>query len=291
MQAYFSEQGRISTPGKYQGSFEHLPTTIPELVKIVQNTTIHVFWADHYGLQISPTRMEELQLRTTERRLEHTLKLDSRPIIEPRPVEKKIVGNCRDFSLLLVSLLRHVGIPARARCGFATYFLPNHFEDHWVAEYWDQVRQCWLLVDAQLDALQSSALKIGFDPLDLPRDQFVVGGKAWQMCLSGEQDPNQFGIFDMNGLGFVRGNLVRDVAALNKMEMLPWDCWGIILKEQLDDINDLKMLEEFAALTEKDVPAFIQLKELYQQDSRMRLDASFLSYVNGKMVPINIANL
>ena len=173
----------------------------------------------------------------------------------------------------------------------ATYFMPNHFEDHWVAEYWDQVRQCWLLVDAQLDALQCSTLKISFDPLDVPRDQFIVGGKAWQMCLSGEQDPNKFGIFDMNGLGFVRGNLVRDVAALNKMEMLPWDCWGIILKEQLDDINDLKMLEEFAALTENDVPAFNQLKELYQQDSRMRLDDSFLSYVNGKMVPINIADI
>ena len=72
---YFSEQGQISDPGKYQGLFDHLPTTIPELVKIVQNTTIHVFWAEKYGLQISPTRMDELQLRTIERRLEHTLKL------------------------------------------------------------------------------------------------------------------------------------------------------------------------------------------------------------------------
>jgi hypothetical protein len=81
-----------------------------------------------------------------------------------------------------------------------------------------------VFVDAQLDELQQAAMKINFDVLDVPRDQFIVGGKAWQMCRSGEQNPAKFGIFDMHGLGFVRGNLVRDVASLNKMELLPWDC-------------------------------------------------------------------
>lgn len=84
-----------------------------------------------------------------------------------------------------------------------------------------------MLVDAQLDAFQCTEMKITFDPLDVPRDQFIVGGRAWQMARSGQVDPERFGIFDMHGLGFVRGNLVRDVAALNKVELLPWDCWGI----------------------------------------------------------------
>ena len=67
------------------------------------------------------------------------------------------------------------------------------------------------MVDAQLDKLQQGVLKVDFDVL---RDQFFVGGKAWQMCRSGEQNPDKFGIFDMKGLGFVCGNLVRDVASL-----------------------------------------------------------------------------
>ncbi len=120
--------------------------------------------------------------------------------------------------------------------------MPDHFEDHWVTEYWNQEQSRWIFVDAQLDDLQREVLKINFDTLDVPRDQFIVGGKAWQMCRSGEQDPDKFGIFDMHGLGFVRGNLVRDVASLNKMELLPWDCWGVILAEQLDNPADLPCL-------------------------------------------------
>ncbi|NTW45158.1 MAG: transglutaminase domain-containing protein [Anaerolineaceae bacterium] len=235
--------------------------------------------------------MVELQLRTIERRLERSLILDSRPVIDNRPIDKKLLGKCRDHSLLLVSMLRHLGVPARARCGFGAYFMPNHFEDHWVVEYWNQTQNQWVLVDAQLDELQCGILKINFDPLDVPRDQFIVGGKAWRMCRSGEQDPNKFGIFDMNGLGFVRGNLVRDIASLNKFEMLPWDCWGIILNEQLDRSEDLILLDEIADLTENDVPAFAQVQELYRQDSRLRLDSPCLSYVNGKLVPVNLAFL
>lgn len=289
MQTYFTQQGQISNPGKYTALFDYFPTTIPELVKIVQNITIHVFWVENYGVQISPGRLEELQLRKIERRLEQTLILDSRPLTEKRLIEKKLYGNCRDHSVLLVSMLRHQGVPARARCGFGAYFMPNHFEDHWVVEYWNQPQNRWVLVDAQLDELQCGKLKINFDPLDVPRDQFIVGGKAWQMCRSGEQDPDKFGIFEMNGLGFVRGNLVRDAASLNKMEMLPWDCWGIILKEQIDEAEDLKMLDEISVLTENDVPVFHQLQELYQHDSRLRLDDSCLSFVNGKMVSVNLA--
>jgi len=233
--------------------------------------------------------MAELQLRTMEKRLARTLELDPRSLTEPRHLEKKQIGNCRDHSLLLVSILRHQGIPARARCGFAAYFMPNHFEDHWVVEYWNAKQNCWVMVDAQLDKLQQDALKVNFDVLDVPRDQFIVGGKAWQMCRTGEQDPNKFGIFDMKGLGFVRGNLVRDVASLNKMELLPWDCWGVILKEELDDPNDLAMLDEIAELTANDVPDFETVRAQYESDPRLLMDGKLLSYVNGGMMEVSIA--
>src|SRR6185295_1923856 len=237
--AYFTGQGPMSEPGMYVSLFENLPTSIADLVKLVQGVTVHVFWAERYGFNVPPERMEELQLRSMHRRLARTMELDSSPLPEPRPLEKKLLGNCRDHSLLLAALLRHQGVPARARCGFGAYFMPDHFEDHWLTEYWNQEGSRWVFVDAQLDALQCEVLKINFDTLDVPRDQFIVGGKAWQMCRSGEQDPDKFGIFDMHGLGFVRGNLVRDIASLNKMELLPWDCWGVILAEHLDNLADL----------------------------------------------------
>jgi len=287
--AYFAGQGPMSDPGMYVSLFENLPMAISDLLKLVQGVSVHVFWAERYGLNVPPERMEELQLRSMQRRLARTMELDPSPLTEPRPLEKKLLSNCRDHSLLLAAMLRHQGIPARARCGFGAYFMPNHFEDHWVTEYWSQEQSRWIFVDAQLDELQCEVLKIHFDTLDVPRDQFIVGGKAWQMCRSGEQNPDMFGIFDMNGLGFVRGNLVRDVASLNKMELLPWDCWGVILAEQLDNPDDLSMLDQVASLSAEDVPDFEALRASYESDPRLHVDGSLLSYVNGNMVEIQIA--
>ena len=286
---YFTQQGQMSDPGAFTSLYQSLPTSIADLVRLVQGITIHVFWTESYGFKAPLNRMDELQLRTMEKRLGRTMELDPRPITEPRYPENKLLGNCRDHSLLLASLFRHQGIPARARCGFGAYFLPDHFEDHWVVEYWDWEKGRWVLVDAQLDELQRDVLKIGFDVLDVPRDQFIVGGKAWQMCRSGEQDPEKFGIFDLHGLGFVRGNLVRDVASLNKMELLPWDCWGVILAESLDTPDDLTMLDEIASLTAGDVPDFETVRTRYESDPRLHVTGPLLSYVDGKMVQVNVA--
>ena len=285
---YFSQHGPMSDPGAQSPLFENLPTSLPDLVKLVQGVTIHVFWTERYGFKAPPERMDELQLRSIEKRLARTLELDPRPLTKPRPIEKKLLGNCRDFSLLLVSILRQQGVPARLRCGFGAYFLPNHFEDHWVVEYWNQEQDRWVLVDAQLDELQCKMLKIPFDTLNVPRDQFIVGGKAWQMCRSGEQDPEKFGIFDMHGLGFVRGDFVRDVASLNKIELLPWDCWGVILANSLDNPDDLTALDEMAALTAGDVPNFDNVRACYESDERFCMNGTLLSYIDGSLTQVQL---
>jgi hypothetical protein len=286
---YYSQQGSVSDPGEHTHLFEDLPTSIADLVQMVRGLTVHVFWADRYGLKVPADRMGELQLRSVECRLARTLELDPRPLVNFRSMDKRLLGNCRDHSLLLAALLRHQGIPARTRCGFATYFMPDHFEDHWVTEYWNQEQDRWVLVDAQLDMIQCKVLGIDFDPLDVPRDRFIVAGKAWQMCRSGKQDPDKFGNCDMHGLGLVRGNLVRDVAALNKMELLPWDCWGVILNEQLDHPDDLCMLDELATLTAVDQPNIAAIRARYESDPRLHVGGNLLSYVNGDMVQVSMA--
>lgn len=286
--SYYAQQGSMSNPGVYTHLFENLPASIDGLVHLVQGVTIHVFWAERYAFKLPPERMGELQLRSIERRLARTVELDPRPLIEPRPLDKKLIGNCRDHSLLLAALMRHQGIPARARCGFGAYFMPDHYEDHWVTEYANMEQGRWVMVDAQLDALQCEVLKIAFNPLDIPRDQFLVGGRAWQKCRSGEADPDKFGIFDMHGMGFVRGNLVRDVASLNKVELLPWDCWGIILSEQIGEPDDLTLLDEVAALTAGDVPDLEAVRTCYETDPRLLMDGTLFSFVNGTMVQVQV---
>ncbi len=59
--------------------------------------------------------------------------------------------------------------------------------------------------------------------------EFLSGGEAWALCRSGGADPMDFGVPGFAhawGIAEIRGNAVRDLAALNKVETLPWDAWG-----------------------------------------------------------------
>lgn len=286
---YFSQFGKITHPGPYAGLYDDLPFDVPSLVGTVQGLVVHVFWAERYSLDLPQERHAEVQLRTMERRLARTIELDPNPLAAPRPNQSKIVGNCRDFSVTLASMLQSRGVPARPRCGFGRYFLPNHYEDHWVCEYWNEAEQRWILVDAQMDELQRNVLELPFDPLDVPRDQFIVGGAAWKLCRSGQADPDQFGIFDMHGMDFVKGDFLRDLAALNKMELLPWDCWGLIFSDYASlPPDDLSLLDRLADLTQADVPDFESVRRLYESDPRLQVGESIQSYVNGTFERIEL---
>ncbi len=108
------------------------------------------------------------------------------------------------------------------------------------------------------------------------------------MCRSGQANPDHFGIFDMHGLGFVRGDFVRDVASLNKVELLPWDCWGIIEKPEENDPDDLEFLDHLAELTGKDVPDLQAVQTLYGTDPRLFMNGTIHSYLETGMETINI---
>lgn len=269
-QTYYTQPGLMTTPGDFAPCLDGLPTDIPTLVKVVQGLQVHIFWAERYGLQLDDTRKAEVQLRTLPQKINRLFELDNRPLAVARPLERRLAGNCRDFTLLLVALLQHQGVPARARAGFGAYFMPNHYEDHWVAEYWNATQNRWVLVDAQLDALQCDILKPPFDPLDVPRNQFITGGKAWLMCREGGANPQDFGIFDMHGWAFVRGDLIRDFLALNQLIILPWDDWGGIAQSDEAAVNDsADWMDTLAHLTLAGDEAFPQLRAAYEDDARL----------------------
>jgi hypothetical protein len=288
-QEFFLTPYKITSPGTHATIFDPLPRDIPSLVKIIHGLMIHVFWIEKYGITLPEERKAEVQLRSVERMLARILELDPRPLTEAREPGKRLVGNCRDHSVLLTAMLRHQGVPARARCGFAEYFEADRHMDHWVVEYWNAAEKRWVLVDAQLDDLQCKALSIPFDPLDVPRDQFLVGGKAWQMCRSGQAVPDTFGIFDMKGLWFVVGDFIRDVASLNKVELLPWDSWGMMRGRDEDITEDDKaFLDKLAELTAGDVPEFEKVRGLYVNDARLCVPGTVKSYTRSGVLMVDV---
>ncbi len=126
---------------------------------------------------------------------------------------------------MLCGLLRHRGVPARVRCGFAAYFRAGPWEDHWICEYWLQGERRWRQVDAQLDDVLTKHLGIGFDPTDLPADMFLSAGDAWLRCRSGQADAAGFGHGTARGMWFIRVNVIRDHLVLNGSEVSAWDSW------------------------------------------------------------------
>ncbi len=225
---FYRSPGPFSSLGPHARLADALPADVAGLCAVVQGLVLHAFWAARYGVTLTEERRSETNLRRLDRQVSRLLEIDPSPLDVARPPERRLVGTCRDFTTFTVALLRAKGVPARARCGFGTYFIPGHFEDHWVCECWDADARRWRLVDAQLDALQRAALKIDFDPLDVPRDRFITGADAWRRCRDGRADPMTFGIHDMHGLWFVRGDLVRDFLALNRVDLLPWDHGWVI---------------------------------------------------------------
>lgn len=276
---YYAGQSPFSDPGEYALLLDILPGDVAGLCRIVQGLYLHYDSGPVYGYAIPQERLSEIDLRWVRKMLARIIELDNRPLGEPRPLEKKLVGYCGSAATLLCAFARHKGLPARKRVGFAAYFTAFGPSNHEVAEIWDAGEACWKVVDPHLDALMVAQNSIQFDPCDVPRDSFIVGGMAWQLCRRGEADPDDFGIGEFRGWWMVRNCLIKDLAALNKMELLDWDNWGWCLKDFTAHTNEeLARLDQVAGLmlTGKDV--FTEILSVYSGEPGFTVPKQIMSF-------------
>ena len=235
---FYRTQTEISDPGSYTSAYEGLPQEIPALCRLLQSNMIHMWWIGKqaYGF----TRQDladdgrdiiaEISLRTAADMLGKILEFDPRPLTEARDARQRLVGNCRDYTLLFVSILRHRRIPARARTGTARYFFPggSRLEDHWICEFWSEVAGRWQQTDPQIDDVMRKAMKLPFDPTDLPPGQFLTGWQCYDELQSGRVEAEAIGFPpDYCGMGYVLNKMLADLASLTGQEILPWAGWGI----------------------------------------------------------------
>jgi hypothetical protein len=273
--AFYARPGLLTSGGIHERALRGLPSSVPDLQLAVQGILIHKALTEFYDVSHSEQHEATSNLRAVERLLDRLL-ADGRPVTEPRPPAERLGATCRDFTALTVAALRAHGIPARARCGFGAYFPGDTMEDHWVTEYWSSDQHRWVLADAQIDARQREKFGITLDLTDIPRDQFVFAGLAWRQCRAGKDDPNRYGLSAVNEFGdwWIAANLVRDVAALSNLELLPWDVWGV-MPEPEDEITPV-MVELFDALADitTDPETAADSRALYERDDRLRVDMS-----------------
>jgi hypothetical protein len=269
--AFYTTQSSFTDLGAYAYLVDGLPDDIAGLCRIVQGLVIHYRGAGLFGHTIPPDRLGEIDTRHIAKMLARIVALDDRPLTEARPPEKRLVGCCRDFATLFCALSRAQGIPTRTRVGFAPYFTeagdPVFHFDHEVSEYWDAAGGRWRLVDPELTERHAKQYRLAFDPTDVPRDQFLVAGLAWQQCRAGAADASRFGVGPdepipyLRGMGFILQKLIQDLATQNKRELLLWDVWGLMLTDPTAE--DEALLDDVAAVTQGGDATFGRVRALY----------------------------
>lgn len=279
----YRQHSPFTHPGDHKDRLRGLPADLAGMAAIIGGVMVHrdeTVW--RFGFELPEERRAEADTRYVEAILERIGPLAARP---PR---ERFAGTCRDFTVLLCAMLREAGVPARCRAGFAGYFTGNvagasaepFYDDHWVVEVCVDGSQAdsprgWRLVDAQVASAPKGTYTSAIDPFDVPRDQFIVGGRAWLDCRAGRRDPDRFGVSVANATGMweIQGNVVRDLAALNRLEVLPWDGWDLI-PIHYDKLGEpeRELLDRAAEAGAAGGP-LERVAEVYESDARLQVPA------------------
>jgi len=266
------------------------------LYQVAQGLMIHDGWLKRYNAKVRDEQWFKECLPTAQAMLDKVFQLETRNPAIPRSPENQIIGCCRDFSTLLCAFLRYKGIPARARCGFSTYLAyPGKYEDHWICEVWNEER--WVKMDPQLDPFQQATINMKWNPFDLSEGAFITGGEAWLMIREQGVDAMRFGISgnperynleSLFGQWFARGNLLRDFASLNKVEIVPflirlnrnheWLDWRLVGAGD-DELSkdDYYLLDEVARLSLDPDTNHKEIRSLYTSTTDLQPPKSILS--------------
>jgi hypothetical protein len=196
------------------------------------------------------------------------------PLGSCRRAEDRVQGCCRDHSLLAVAALRHHGVPARPRVGFASYLAPDRHVDHVIVEAWLEGRWHWL--DPECAGEAPGVI----DPADIAigaGSAFQSAARVWLEHRAGRCDVTGYGVWVPGGLAgewFVHGYVIGEAAHRFGDELLLWDIWGSRVSYlERTTPAEVVVIDEIASFwvraDEGDIGAEHELFARYQQDDRL----------------------
>lgn len=218
--SFYASQSIYSEPGPHRETLRRGGDEPRSIARWISSFMQHPRGAESGVRGFNPDQATDMELRSVAELLSVAVK---RHLLEGDSARPKVGGVCRDFALLAVSGFRERGTPARLRVGFADYLVPGHWEDHWLCEWHDGGR--WKRLDVEFAAIEG----VSVDALDVPRKRFLTASEAWFRIKDEPEIASRFGVtsLDLGGEWFVAGSLFREIAALRKLELKPWDYWGL----------------------------------------------------------------
>lgn len=239
----------FSDPGRHADLFDELPVEPAALGAVSRNVIVHYRFSGH---ELPTETRGEVNSRWLEAIIDADQGRNGFPLRETREPTRRVQGCCRDHTLFCVGALRHHGIPARSRVGFAGYFVDGWHHDHVVVEAFLDGR--WQRFDPEIEEASAELPTPGdIGSCELGGPGFVTAAQAWVGHRAGEIDPQTYGVGPdvpvFRGERFVFDQVIYEVAHLHGDEMLLWDWWGRIGEpgEPVSD-DDAVWLDEVAAL-------------------------------------------
>jgi hypothetical protein len=288
---FYRTQSRWSDPGRWASRLSEIPPEPRAIRHAVSGLLLHPYLAPMRGVEVPPAAQDDRQERSVEGILDLVLSRDRRALTADRQPQDRAFCVCAGFARLATAVFRTHGLPARCRAGFAAYFTQGFLEDHWVCEYRDGDR--WRLLDAQLDDTAVRDFGISFPPWAVPRDQFIDGSTAWCRARAGELDPSRMGLsgLGLSGMWFAAGEVMLDVAALNKEEMLPWEKWSVGRELGPGATVPPSWLAELDAVAGAlaGTPDAALARRVYSEHDWLRVTPTVLSFASGAPVELSLA--
>ena len=202
---FYRQYSTFTDPGEYAYLYKNLPDSLPELCSLIRSQFIHPFTElPQYRDIIPKERCNEYKnYPTVQSILKGLVTYDSRGFVKDRKPEDRLVLGCRECSIILASVLKHRGIPARVRAGHAAYLIPDFHASHTICEVWNEKEKRWMLVDPSTGMI------------DFSREKFDFSNELWLKMQKNEIDPSLYGLpGSHSGLVSIVGKIGPDLASI-----------------------------------------------------------------------------
>src|SRR5579864_3581681 len=114
---FYQGSAPMAAAGSRASELRALPNDLARQCEVIQGVLVHRDMAPWlYDLKLSEQQYAAGNIRPIELMLKRIHEIDDRPLTIARDPAHRMPTVCRHFSLMLTSILREHGIPARARC-------------------------------------------------------------------------------------------------------------------------------------------------------------------------------
>jgi len=268
---FYRQYSEFTDPGEYAYLYENLPDSLPELCKLIRSQFLHLYAElPQYSDKIPKERWNEsLKYPTVKLMLEALVFNDSRGLVYDRKPEDRLVLGCRDYSVLLASILKYRSVPARLRAGHATYLIPDFHASHTICEVWNDDDKRWMLVDPNTGMT------------DFSRDKFDFSNDTWLQMQKKEINSDQYGNpGKYSGQISILGKVSPDLAMVLGKEYTTYHyapIMGYAFKNNDQVCNEHKeILEEICELMKSlDAENLLKLQEIYNSTPEIQVSKQF----------------